>query len=85
MPPSDEYKLSEQIKTIICYLWDNYLQIYDPEEIFLMGVGNAYLGVKMLLINRGMSASTLLYLPFHIPFQSLTLEKRFTANEHPRL
>ena len=39
----------------MCYVWDNYLQLYDTaEEIFLMGVGNAYLGIKVLLINRGM-------------------------------
>jgi histone deacetylase 6 len=39
----------------MCYIWDNYLQLYDSvEDIFLMGVGNAYLGIKMLLINRRM-------------------------------
>lgn len=38
----------------MCYIWDNYLQIYDNvEELFLMGIGNAYLGIKVLLINRG--------------------------------
>jgi hypothetical protein len=37
----------------MCYLWDNYLQLYESaEDIFLMGVGNAYLGIKVLLINR---------------------------------
>jgi histone deacetylase 6 len=37
----------------MCYIWDNYLQLYDSvEDIFLMGVGNAYLGIKVLLINR---------------------------------
>jgi len=50
----DERKLQEQIQEIVCYVWDNYLQISDSiQEIFLMGVGNAYLGVKMLMINRG--------------------------------
>ena len=39
----------------MCYIWDNYLQLYEAESIFLMGVGNAYLGVKVLLINRGES------------------------------
>lgn len=37
----------------MCYLWDNFLQLYAADEIFLMGVGNAYVGVKLLLINRG--------------------------------
>ena len=41
----------------MCYIWDNYLQLYDTQEIFLMGVGNAYLGIKVLLINRGMCTS----------------------------
>lgn len=42
------------MRELVCYIWDNYLQLYDSvEEIFLMGVGNAYLGVKMLLISRG--------------------------------
>lgn len=38
----------------MCYLWDNYLQLYDDaEEMFIMGVGYAYIGVKTLLLNRG--------------------------------
>jgi hypothetical protein len=42
------------MQELVCYLWDNYLQLIEGEpEIFLMGVGNAYLGVKLLLINRG--------------------------------
>lgn len=42
----------------MCYIWDNYLQLYDGvEDIILMGVGNAYLGIKMLLINRRTSPS----------------------------
>ncbi|KAK1826405.1 hypothetical protein QBC39DRAFT_437986 [Podospora conica] len=41
------------VQELMCYIWDNCLQIYDGvDEIFLMGVGNAYLGVKVLLINR---------------------------------
>ena len=57
IPMMAERQLQDQIQTLICYLWDNYLQTYDADEIFLMGVGNAYLGVKMLLINRGMCQS----------------------------
>jgi histone deacetylase 6 len=45
--------LQEQVRTLVCYLWDNFLQLYAADEIFLMGVGNAYVGVKLLLINRG--------------------------------
>ncbi|KAJ4306848.1 Histone deacetylase hda1 [Collariella sp. IMI 366227] len=52
-PRADERALQAQIQELVCYIWDNYLQLYDNvEDIFLMGVGNAYLGIKMLLINR---------------------------------
>ena len=50
---ADERTIQAQVQELMCYIWDNYLQIFDGvEEIFLMGVGNAYLGVKVLLINR---------------------------------
>jgi histone deacetylase 6 len=51
----NEKSMEAQIQELVCYLWDNYIQLYDSiDEIFLMGVGNAYLGVKSLLMNRGM-------------------------------
>lgn len=54
-PKVDERTQQAQIQELMCYIWDNYLQLYDNvDDIFLMGVGNAYLGVKLLLINRGM-------------------------------
>jgi histone deacetylase 6 len=52
MPRNPESALQAQVQELMCYLWDNYLQLSDAEDIFLLGVGNAYLGVKMLLINR---------------------------------
>ncbi|KAG6004847.1 hypothetical protein E4U21_000685 [Claviceps maximensis] len=52
IPGYKERALQEQIQQLACYLWDNFLQLYETDEIFLMGVGNAYLGVKVLLINR---------------------------------
>lgn len=53
-PRADERALQAQIQELICYIWDNYLQISEHhEDIFLIGVGSAYLGVKVLLINRG--------------------------------
>ncbi|KAI0156355.1 histone deacetylase [Xylariaceae sp. FL1272] len=52
-PRASEKTLQQQIQELVCYIWDNQLQIYqDVEEIFLLGVGNAYLGVKLLLTNR---------------------------------
>ena len=38
---------------LICYLWDNYIQIATDAPIFLLGVGNAHVGVKALLTGRG--------------------------------
>ncbi|KFG83262.1 putative histone deacetylase A [Metarhizium anisopliae] len=52
IPGYRERILQEQVQQLMNYLWDNFLQLYDADEIFLMGVGNAYLGVKVLLINR---------------------------------
>ncbi|KAK4184869.1 histone deacetylase clr3 [Podospora australis] len=52
-PRVDEKSLQVQLQELMCYIWDNYLQLYEGvEDVFLMGVGNAYLGVKVLLINR---------------------------------
>jgi histone deacetylase 6 len=45
--------LEAATKELLCYLWDNYLEGYASENIVLMGVGDAYLGVKMLLTSRG--------------------------------
>ncbi|KAK6955006.1 hypothetical protein Daesc_002636 [Daldinia eschscholtzii] len=52
-PRADEKTLQRQIQELVCYIWDNYLQLYDVEDLFIVGVGNAYLGVKVLLTNRG--------------------------------
>jgi len=60
---TNDKALQAQMRELVCYIWDNYLQLYDSApEIFLMGVGNAYLGVKMLLISRGKS------MQIHLPF-----------------
>jgi len=60
IPRATERSLQQQIQELVCYIWDNYLQLYDVEELFLLGVGNAYLGVKILLTSRG--TFTFLYL-----------------------
>ncbi|KAI0402978.1 histone deacetylase [Xylaria palmicola] len=52
IPPTTEKSLQQQIQELVCYIWDNYLQLYDVEELFLVGIGDAYLGVKILLTNR---------------------------------
>jgi hypothetical protein len=48
----NEGKLEAEIMELVCYLWDNYLQLYDADEVFIMGVGYAYIGIKLLLLNR---------------------------------
>lgn len=55
---ADEKTLSAQIKELMNYIWDNYLQLYDAEDLFLLGVGNAYLGVKFLLTERRKHSAT---------------------------
>ncbi|KXJ86631.1 histone deacetylase [Microdochium bolleyi] len=52
VPRATEKTLQEQIQELVCYIWDNYLQLSDVEDLFVLGVGNAYLGVKILLTNR---------------------------------
>ncbi|KAK1761136.1 histone deacetylase clr3 [Echria macrotheca] len=53
IPRMDERAMQHQVQELVCYIWDNYLQLYDGvEDIILMGVGEAYLGIKLLLINR---------------------------------
>lgn len=63
-PRSSEKELQEQIKSLVGYLWDNYIQLFKTKEIVLMGVGNAYLGVKVLLVSRGKSHSRPLLFSF---------------------
>ena len=41
-----------QTKELLCYLWDNYLEGYSTNKIVLMGVGESYCGIKMLLTSR---------------------------------
>ncbi|KAH9898632.1 putative histone deacetylase A [Xylariomycetidae sp. FL2044] len=52
IPRPSERTLAQQIQELVCYVWDNYLSLYDADEIFLIGVGNAYMGVKILLTTR---------------------------------
>ncbi|KAI9882668.1 MAG: histone H2A.Z [Watsoniomyces obsoletus] len=40
------------VKDLVLYMWDNYLEPYDAQQIFLMGVGHAYHGMIHLLNSR---------------------------------
>ncbi|KAF4625043.1 hypothetical protein G7Y89_g13124 [Cudoniella acicularis] len=49
----EEADIQQQAKDLLAYLWDNHLQIMPyPAPITLMGVGDAYLGIKQLLTSR---------------------------------
>ena len=50
---ANEAELAQKINELVCYLWDNYLEGFESNDIVLMGVGYSYLGVKMLLTGRG--------------------------------
>lgn len=57
IPRPQEPAKEQQSKELLCYLWDNYLQLNDSASLTLMGVGDAYLGIKQLLISRGILPS----------------------------
>jgi histone deacetylase 6 len=63
MPKSSEPVLGQQMKELLCYLWDNYFEVNTASSIFLMGVGEAYLGIKQLLTSRGIYPSPLPLMP----------------------
>jgi histone deacetylase 6 len=52
---TDPDSIENQCKELLCYLWDNYITGYDVKTIVIVGVGNAYIGAKQLLISRGSS------------------------------
>lgn len=58
VPKQTENELQTQTKDLLCYLWDNYLELNPNASISLVGVGDAYLGIKQLLISRGKSFSS---------------------------
>lgn len=66
-----ERNFEVRVQELMCYLWDNYIQLYGDAEIFLLGVGNAHVGVKALLTCRGESINilTLSFRPSRPPIQ----------------
>ncbi|KAG4030058.1 hypothetical protein MFRU_013g00820 [Monilinia fructicola] len=51
-PRPTSFELEVQMKDLACYIWDNFIDLYESENILLMGVGDAYLAVKQLLTSR---------------------------------
>ncbi|CAG8971074.1 hypothetical protein HYALB_00009674 [Hymenoscyphus albidus] len=49
-PTEDD--VQQQSKDLLGYLWDNHLAIFPTIPVALLGVGDAYLGIKQLLISR---------------------------------
>lgn len=60
----DDGRLQAEVRELMCYLWDNYLQLYDADQVFIVGVGYAYLGIKMLLLNRSDASPPGKFSPF---------------------
>jgi histone deacetylase 6 len=59
LPNSTEDDVQAQFQELLSYLWDNHLQLNPSAPIVLLGVGDAYLGIKQLLTSRGKSNSHL--------------------------
>ncbi|KAB8292243.1 hypothetical protein EYC80_007985 [Monilinia laxa] len=51
-PRSTGFELENEIKDLVCYIWDNFIDLYASDNILLMGAGDAYLAVKQLLTSR---------------------------------
>ncbi|KAH6717606.1 hypothetical protein BKA61DRAFT_289348 [Leptodontidium sp. MPI-SDFR-AT-0119] len=49
---SSESQMAKQLKELLCYLWDNYFELNPDASLTLMGIGDAYFGIKQLLISR---------------------------------
>ncbi|KAK6583588.1 hypothetical protein PZA11_003318 [Diplocarpon coronariae] len=51
-PKPTESIVAQQTRELLCYLWDNYIELNPSASLSLMGVGDAYFGIKQLLISR---------------------------------
>jgi len=54
-----EKTFESRITELVTYIWDNFIQLLENDDIFIMGIGNAYVGIKALLTTRGMPISNL--------------------------
>ncbi len=43
-----------EAEKLAAYLWENYIEPYDHDQIFFIGIGNAFHGIVKLLTERGM-------------------------------
>ncbi|PSN68434.1 putative histone deacetylase [Corynespora cassiicola Philippines] len=49
VPADDDESRASQTRDLANYIWENYIEPYDATQVFLMGVGTAYLGLVDLL------------------------------------
>jgi histone deacetylase 6 len=83
MPKLSEPVLGQQMKELLCYLWDNYFEVNTASSIFIMGVGDAYLGIKQLLTSRGIYPSSVPLIPPHL-YQSKNMLTPSLPTKTPR-
>lgn len=60
--PIDLDELHEQTRDLLCYVWDNYLEINPAAHVSILSVGDSYTGVKQLLSSRSMPLPLLSHL-----------------------
>lgn len=52
LKPNNE-EAQKQAEKLAGYLWENYIEPSEAENLFFMGVGNAFHGIVKLLCERG--------------------------------
>jgi histone deacetylase 6 len=43
-----------EAEKLATYLWENYVEPYDHEQVFFIGIGNAFHGIVKLLTDKGL-------------------------------
>jgi hypothetical protein len=49
----DNEEAQKQAEKLTGYLWENYIEPSEAENLFFMGVGNAFHGIVRLLCDKG--------------------------------
>ena len=47
-----------EAEKLATYLWENYIEPYDHEQVFFIGIGNAFHGIVKLLTDKGLHPSS---------------------------
>ena len=51
---SNAEQARKEAEKLATYLWENYIEPYDHDRIFFIGIGNAFHGIVKLLTERGL-------------------------------